>query len=151
MILLLVTLGVLIAIIIARYNESNKLFWTLFTSFMVGIAGGHTYSQCNKTVSTSKKEICQHVSPTQHSSATANVTPAAEPATSTTVPAPVSKDTTHATTTKSSSESKVCVDTTTPPSDDNKNIKVCTDSLIRPDKDQFSTKNEKKNSGKRHK
>lgn len=31
-------LGILIILCIARYNESNKLFWTLFTAFTLGFA-----------------------------------------------------------------------------------------------------------------
>lgn len=32
-------LGILIILCIAKYNESNKLFWTLFTAFTLGFAG----------------------------------------------------------------------------------------------------------------
>lgn len=40
MILTLLVGGVALAWLIARLNKSNKLFWILFTSFVVGIAGG---------------------------------------------------------------------------------------------------------------
>lgn len=57
MVLLWVFVGLIIAWAIARINQSNKLFWILFTSFMVGIAGGSLYhkyydAQC-KTSSSS--------------------------------------------------------------------------------------------------
>lgn len=39
MILLWFCLGILLAFGIARYNESNKLFWTLALSFILGFAG----------------------------------------------------------------------------------------------------------------
>lgn len=43
--ILLLMLGFVLAGLIARYNESNKLFWILFTSYVVGIAGGSMYSK----------------------------------------------------------------------------------------------------------
>lgn len=43
MVLLWVFVGLILAWFIARINQSNKLFWILFTSFMVGIAGGSVY------------------------------------------------------------------------------------------------------------
>lgn len=39
MILTWFLLGIILILLIARYNESNKLFWTLLFSFMVGYAG----------------------------------------------------------------------------------------------------------------
>ena len=39
MTLLMFFLGILIILGIARYNESNKLFWTLFTAYTLGFAG----------------------------------------------------------------------------------------------------------------
>lgn len=39
MILLWFVLGIVLAFGIARYNESNKLFWTLLFSFVMGFAG----------------------------------------------------------------------------------------------------------------
>lgn len=38
MILLWFVLGILLALSIARYNESNKLFWTLALAFVLGFA-----------------------------------------------------------------------------------------------------------------
>lgn len=32
------TLIIVVAVLLARYNESNKLFWTLFVSLMLGMA-----------------------------------------------------------------------------------------------------------------
>lgn len=44
------TLGIIIssvlALLCARWYESNKLFWILFTSLMVGIVGGSIYTNC---------------------------------------------------------------------------------------------------------
>lgn len=55
--LLWVLLGVVLAWALARINQSNKLFWILFTSFMVGIAGA---ALMNKVVSAqSENEIIQ--------------------------------------------------------------------------------------------
>ena len=45
MILTYFVLGLLLAFGIARYNQSNKLFWTLFMSFILGIAGGSIYQK----------------------------------------------------------------------------------------------------------
>lgn len=39
MILLWFVLGIVLAFGIARYNESNKLFWTLLFAFIMGFAG----------------------------------------------------------------------------------------------------------------
>lgn len=36
-------LVIIIALALSRYNESNKLFWTLFVSLMLGIAGWTFY------------------------------------------------------------------------------------------------------------
>lgn len=49
MILAWVFVGLMIAGVIARINQSNKLFWILFTSFMVGIAGSSIYNKCRAT------------------------------------------------------------------------------------------------------
>lgn len=39
MTLFMFCLGILLILLIARYNESNKLFWTLFTAYILGFAG----------------------------------------------------------------------------------------------------------------
>ena len=49
MILAWVFVGLLLALAIARINQSNKVFWILFTSFMVGIAGSSIYNKCRAT------------------------------------------------------------------------------------------------------
>lgn len=54
MILIYFVLGFLLALGIARYNQSNKLFWTLFMSFVLGIAGGSIYQKL--TTSEDEKE-----------------------------------------------------------------------------------------------
>lgn len=54
MIQALLVVGIVLAWLIARFNKSNKLFWVLFTSFVVGIAGGFLL---HKKVNTSKEEI----------------------------------------------------------------------------------------------
>lgn len=45
MILAWVFVGLFTAFIIARIEQSSKLFWILFTSFMVGIAGSSVYNK----------------------------------------------------------------------------------------------------------
>ena len=42
--LLIFLLGIIVIIGIARYNESNKLFWTLLISFLSGMAVGSVYN-----------------------------------------------------------------------------------------------------------
>lgn len=42
--LLVFVLGIIVIIGIARYNESNKLFWTLLISFLSGIAVASVYN-----------------------------------------------------------------------------------------------------------
>lgn len=137
MILLWLTLSVLLAGLIARYNESNKLFWILFTSFVIGIAGGHVYQKFTSATSHSK-EYCIQASPIQgapFSVATANVTtengllPMC-----TTVPDPVSQDSmSDSTITITPAVSKCCVKAQTPPPN-SKPLQICTDSLIHPDR-----------------
>ncbi len=43
MILLWFILGIALILAIARYNESNKLFWTLLFAFVMGFAGAKMY------------------------------------------------------------------------------------------------------------
>ena len=64
MILLWSFCGVAAAYCIGRYNQSNKLFWTLFTSFVLGISVAAVY---NKYVQSDKVEAHQitQVCPTQ--------------------------------------------------------------------------------------
>lgn len=42
--LLVFVLGIIVIIGIARYNESNKLFWTLLISFLSGMAVASVYN-----------------------------------------------------------------------------------------------------------
>ena len=71
MILLWCLCGFTTAFCIGRYNQSNKLFWTLFTSFVLGIAGASVY---NKYTQTTKEEIrTTQVCPTQDCTATNTV------------------------------------------------------------------------------
>lgn len=67
MILLWLVIGLVFAIIIARLNESNKLFWIMFISFMTGVAGGYIYKQMSSAQS--KSNLVQ-VNPTQESTPT---------------------------------------------------------------------------------
>lgn len=83
--------GFAAALGIGRYNQSNKLFWALFTSFVLGIAGGAVY---NKMQQTQSKVRTTQVCPTQESSVsnTISVTLNADLAVCTNLPAPVGKD-----------------------------------------------------------
>ena len=44
--LLMFVIGLIAIIFIARFNESNKLFWTLLISFVSGIAVAGVYDNC---------------------------------------------------------------------------------------------------------
>lgn len=79
MILLWCLLAIAVAFGIGRYHQSNKLFWSLFTSFVIGIAGAAVY---NKIVTTEQSEVrSTQVLPTQVTSTTnGNVTIAVEDA-----------------------------------------------------------------------
>jgi len=62
MTLALYVLGVIIITFIARYNESNKLFWTLFTAYTLGYAGT---TMVIRSLSKQSNDNCMQVSPTQ--------------------------------------------------------------------------------------
>lgn len=62
-------LGLVLAVIIARLNNSNKLFWIAFTSFAFGIAAE---SMIN-TADQEEKEISAQVYPTQVVSGSSNI------------------------------------------------------------------------------
>lgn len=49
MILLWFLLGIALIFGIAKYNESNKLFWTLLLSFIIGIAGAKVVLDTTKS------------------------------------------------------------------------------------------------------
>lgn len=60
---MLFVLGVVLIVLLARYNESNKLFWTLLTCFTLGFAGSTlVYKTFYKKESKAKVE---QVQPTQ--------------------------------------------------------------------------------------
>lgn len=40
-----IVVAFIVSVLVARYNQSNKLFWQLFTAFVVGIAGTHIYNK----------------------------------------------------------------------------------------------------------
>lgn len=132
MILLWLTIAVVLAGLIARYNQSNKLFWILFTSFVVGISGGAMYQKYKAGTSRSK-ECCVQVQPTQASSVSVTnvTTDTCMIPTSTLVPEPVSQDYVPESYTTFPTVSKCCVDTSTPPPD-SKPLQVCIDSLTHP-------------------
>lgn len=70
MILLWCLLGISLAFGIARYNQSNKLFWILFTSFVIGIAGASVYNKLtNDQSETESVQVC----PTQACSGSVNI------------------------------------------------------------------------------
>ena len=82
--------GIATAFCIGRYNQSNKLFWILFTSFILGIAGAAVYNKC--TVSQNETRSAQ-VLPTQDSASTrVFVTLEEEDASCTPMPALVSQE-----------------------------------------------------------
>lgn len=56
--------AIAIAILLSRYHQSNKLFWILFTSFLLGIAGVSVYGVMSKGSSNDKDKLTQ-VCPTQ--------------------------------------------------------------------------------------
>ena len=57
-------LGVALIFIIARYNESNKLFWILFLSFIMGFAGAKMLLDSTSSDEQSNGNLTQ-VCPTQ--------------------------------------------------------------------------------------
>ena len=64
--LLIFLLGIIVIIGIARYNESNKLFWTLLISFLSGMAVASVYNTVtapekndNKVTLTKSTPMCQ--------------------------------------------------------------------------------------------
>jgi len=60
---ILFVIGLAAITLIARYNESNTLFWKLFLSFLLGIAATGTYVAL--TSDKQDKEILTQVCPTQ--------------------------------------------------------------------------------------
>lgn len=88
-------LGLVLAIAIARINQSNKLFWAAFTSFAVGIAA-HSVAATINQVDREEQNSTQ-VCPTQvvdSSSSYYSFLADVPPTTQSLVPNPVSQDTT---------------------------------------------------------
>lgn len=63
MTLLWCILAIVVAILVSRYNQSNKLFWILLISFLSGIAGAAVFNKMSSKES-SKEKLTQ-VCPTQ--------------------------------------------------------------------------------------
>lgn len=63
MTLLWCILAIIVAILVSRYNQSNKLFWILLISFLSGIAGAAVFNKMSSKES-SKEKLTQ-VCPTQ--------------------------------------------------------------------------------------
>lgn len=57
-----VIVAFIVSVLVARYNQSNKLFWQLFTAFIVGIAGTHIY---NKVTTNDESYVDSVVAPSQ--------------------------------------------------------------------------------------
>lgn len=71
MILLWFLLGFVLIVAIARYNENDKLFWTLIFAYMFGIVGGKLYADFDKS-DESKIDLAQ-VQPMQSAKDTLNL------------------------------------------------------------------------------
>lgn len=69
MTLLWTLFGIALALGIARYNQSNKLFWQLVLAFIVGYAGTVMYTRTFNSDEEGKKNLTQ-VYPTQVSKTT---------------------------------------------------------------------------------
>lgn len=64
MTLLWCILAIVVAILVSRYNQSNKLFWILLVSFLSGIAGAAVFNKMSSEESSNKEKLTQ-VCPTQ--------------------------------------------------------------------------------------
>ena len=85
--------GIVLAICIARINQSNKLFWAAFTSFAVGIAAESLICQGDQTEEEGLTQVC----PTQAVSSSSNAyafLADVPPTTQSLVPNPAGQDTT---------------------------------------------------------
>lgn len=71
MLIALFILGILMIFGIARYNESNKLFWILFTAYILGFAGTKVIVDTFGKKGQSEKTLDQAY-PTQGLNATSN-------------------------------------------------------------------------------
>ena len=93
MITLWLIAGLVLAIAIARINQSNKLFWAAFTSFAVGIAAESLICQGDQNEEEGLTQVC----PTQVVSSSSNAyafLADVPPTTQSLVPNPASQDTT---------------------------------------------------------
>lgn len=50
---------IVVALLLARYNESNKLFWTLLVSLMAGMAGWTLYQKLTTSDKVKQNSITQ--------------------------------------------------------------------------------------------
>lgn len=112
MILLCTLFGLIVAGAIARIEKSNKLFWILFTSFMVGIAGGSLYNKC--TSAKGKKDVTVVIPTSGKASSNFTVTVEQALAPDSIVVKPMSKEH-YGVITDSIALSKVCSEMSTPP------------------------------------
>lgn len=58
MVLTWLTVGLAIAVVIARINQSNKLFWAAFTSLMLGIAVGSLINRVDQDEENLTTQVC---------------------------------------------------------------------------------------------
>lgn len=65
--LLWLATALLFIFMVSRYNESNKLFWTLFTAMMLGFAGHALVSELQPRDNNQDKESLIQMPPTQGS------------------------------------------------------------------------------------
>lgn len=68
--LLLFILGIALITLLARYNESNKLFWTLLTCFTLGVVGAKIVHDISSKEKSSNKVMA--VQPTQELAVTSS-------------------------------------------------------------------------------
>ena len=66
MTLLWCLIAIAIALGIARFNQSNKLFWILLISFLAGIAGAAVFDKLKYTDEDQSKAKLTQVCPTQN-------------------------------------------------------------------------------------
>lgn len=117
MTLLWCILGIMIALGIARYHQSNRLFWILAISFLIGIAGASIYNKMSYGGNQSKEQLTQ-VCPTQGTDILVSIADRIKPTSVTAQclePAHVSQDYTPDFSEPSSTLSKCVIPIYTPP------------------------------------
>ena len=77
MTLLLFITGVLLVYLIARYNQSNKLFWTLFLAFVTGFAITKAVLSSHENTSKRNEVVLVQPSPMQMQNAAIYAVPSA--------------------------------------------------------------------------